>query len=109
MQTLNDVFLNISAAFMKKARLLNPREDIQTCPNCYLVFLLEVVFWIPLLTPTPETQIQRSRPQGVYFLHHSIIILHLPPFQKHLGFDSVQFFCVQLPRWIENTETEGCN
>lgn len=47
-------------------------SDMQTCPNCYLVFLLEVV----------------------YFLHHSIIILHLLPFQKHLGFDSVQGFSV---------------
>lgn len=61
MQTLNDVFLNISAAFMKKARLLNPREDMQTCPNCYLVFLLEVVFWIPLLTPDTDTEKQTSR------------------------------------------------
>lgn len=45
--------------------------------------------WHPL-----QRNIQRNGPQGIYFLYHSIVILHLLLFEKHLGFDSVQGFSV---------------
>lgn len=108
-KTLNYVFLNISATFMKKTRLLNPKEYMQTCPNYYLVFLLEMVFWVPLLTPSSEKHTEK-RTSGDLFPLPQHCYPSPSAFRKAFRFwQCAGFFCVQLPRGIENRESEGCN
>lgn len=83
-------------------------ECTETCPNCYLVFLLEGLFWIPL-----QRQILRNTAQGVYFLHRSITIpspsLFFPEAFRFWQYASFFLQYIQLPGGSANIETQGCN